>query len=162
MKKILLMLTVIGTFSFAANSQNQRTAAPTPAPTPKPTAPVEQNQSEDKGGGKHETPEQRAQQSVDRLDKVVMLTAEQKTQVYNLALTRAKNVDAIREKYKGQPEQKEQAKSEMQAAHKEYRQAAKKLLTPDQMNKLKEYHKANKEKEEGERGNNDLPSEKDK
>lgn len=96
-----------------------------------------------KGGPKF-TPEQRAQKSVDNLDKTVSLSADQKTQVYNLALSRAQKVDGIREKYKGQPDQKETAKAEMKAAHKEYRQAVKPLLTQEQLDKLKAKHKANK------------------
>jgi Spy/CpxP family protein refolding chaperone len=145
MKKIFLMLAVTGAFALAGYAQNPKTGTAKPA-------------SEGQGkGGKHETPEQRAQQSVDRLDEIVSLTAEQKTQIYNLALTRAKTVDSIREKYKGQPDKKEQAKQEMQSAHKEYRQSVKKLLTPEQMKKLKEHHKANK----GKGAEEDLPTEQD-
>lgn len=85
------------------------------------------------------TAEQRAQKSVDNLDKAVTLTAEQKTQVYDLALTRAKKVDAIREANKGKktPEEREAMKKEVKAAHKEYRSAVKLILTQEQKDKLK-------------------------
>jgi Spy/CpxP family protein refolding chaperone len=97
-----------------------------------------------KGGQPKATPEQRAQKSVDHLDKTVTLTADQKTQVYNLALSRAQKVDGIRTKYKGQPEQRETAKKEIRAAHKEYALAVKPLLTPEQLAALKAKRKANK------------------
>ena len=66
-----------------------------------------------KQGVKKETAEQRAQRIVDRLDSEVTLAADQKTKVYDLALTRTKNADAIREKYKGQADKKEVAKAEL-------------------------------------------------
>ncbi len=149
MKKIFLMLVVISAFTFAGYAQTTNT-------TPVKTTPV----AKDKGG-KHETPEQRAQKSVNKLDSIVGLTADQKTQVYNLAITRAKNVDVIREKYKGQSDKTEQGKQEIQSAHKEYHSSVKKLLTPDQMNKLKEYQQANKANGTSKQGNEDLPTEKD-
>jgi len=85
------------------------------------------------------TAEQRAQKSADNLDKIVTLTAEQKPKVYDLALTRAKKVDAIREANKGKktPEEKEAMKKEIKAAHKEYRAGVKPLLTQEQKDKLK-------------------------
>lgn len=83
------------------------------------------------------TVEQRAQMSVDELTKKVALTEEQKPKVYDLALTRAKSVDAIREKYKGQPENKETAKKEIEAVRKTYRQSVKGILTPEQIEKIK-------------------------
>lgn len=100
--------------------------------------------AQDNGKGKKDgkgksTPEQRAQKSVDNLDKAVTLTADQKTKVYDLALTRAKKVDAIRESNKGKktPDEKEAMKKEIKAAHKEYRAAVKPLLTQEQKDKLK-------------------------
>lgn len=85
------------------------------------------------------TAEQRAQKSVDNLDKSVTLTPDQKTQVYDLALTRAKKVDAIREANKGKKthEEREAMKKEIKAAHKEYRTAVKAILTQEQKDKLK-------------------------
>lgn len=123
MKKMILLLAVI----FAVNSA------------------VAQNEAK-KGKGKGKlTVEQRAQRSVDNLDKSVTLTAEQKPKVYDLSLTRAKKVDEIKAKYKGQPEKKEEVKAEMKAVHKEYRTAVKGILTPEQIAILKAKNKAKKE-----------------
>lgn len=88
-------------------------------------------------------PEQRAQKSVDELDKIVGLSSDQKNKVYNLALERAKAVDAVFEKYKGQPDKKELAKQEVHEIRKKYRQGVKNILTPEQIEKLKQHHKAN-------------------
>ncbi len=113
--------------------------------------------AQENGKGKKEgkvksTPEQRAQKSVDNLDKTVALTAEQKPKVYDLALARAKKVDAIREANKGKktPEEKEAMKKEIKAAHKEYRDAVKPILTQEQKDKLKAKAKA-KRAEKGEK-----------
>ncbi len=92
--------------------------------------------------------EQRAQKSVDELDKIVGLTSDQKTKVYELALNRAKSVDAIIEKYKGQPDKKEQAKMEIHQIHKNYRQQVKTILTPEQIEKLKQHRQATHSKSE--------------
>lgn len=100
------------------------------------------------------TPEQRAQKSVDNLDKAVILSAEQKTQVYDLALTRAKKVDAIREANKGKktPEEREAMKKEIKAAHKEYRTAVKAILTQEQKDKLKAKAKEKRAANGGKKG----------
>ncbi|MBK6835867.1 MAG: hypothetical protein IPG89_17010 [Bacteroidetes bacterium] len=92
------------------------------------------------------TAEQRAQKSVDNLDKTVTLTEDQKPKIYDLALTRAKKVDAIREANKGKktPEEKEAMKKEIKAAHKEYRDGVKPILTQEQKDKLKAQAKAKK------------------
>lgn len=117
MKKLLVLLALV----FATSTINAQDA--------KDKKPVKVKQ----------TPEQRAQKSVDNLDKAVTLTAEQKNQVYDLALTRAKKVDAIREANKGKktPEEREAMKKEVKAAHKEYRSAVKLILTQEQKDKLK-------------------------
>ncbi len=109
---------------------------------------VQGSKQENKGQNK-QTPEQRAQRSVDHLDKVVTLTPDQKTKVYDLALTRAKKTDEIRTKYKGKKEQHENAKSEIKANHKEYREAVKAILTSEQMIKVKEKARENKGKGKG-------------
>lgn len=90
------------------------------------------------------SPEQRAQKSVDELNKIVGLSEEQKTKVYELALNRAKSVDAVIEKYKGQQDKKEVAKQEIHQIRKQYRMDVKNILTPAQIERLKEYHKAKK------------------
>jgi hypothetical protein len=91
-----------------------------------------------------QTVEQRAQKSVEALNAEVTLTEEQKAKVLALATTRATNVDAIRAKYKGQKENKETAKNEIEAVRKEYRQGVKAILTPEQLEKLKAKHKEKK------------------
>lgn len=108
---------------------------------------------ENKGQNK-QTPEQRAQRSVDHLDKVVTLTADQKTKVYDLALARAKKTDEIRAKYKGNKEQHETAKNEIKANHKEYREAVKAILTSEQMIKVKEKARENRAKKGKGKGEN--------
>ncbi len=72
------------------------------------------------------------------------LTEDQKAKVLALATTRATNVDAVRAKYKGQKENKEVAKTEIEAIRKEYRQNIKAILTPEQLEKLKAKHKEKK------------------
>jgi Spy/CpxP family protein refolding chaperone len=90
------------------------------------------------------TVEQRAQKSVDELNTEVTLTEEQKTKVLALATTRTTNIDAIRTKYKGQKENKEVAKTEIENVRKEYRKNVKAILTPEQIEKLKAKHKEKK------------------
>ncbi|HEY1038310.1 MAG TPA: hypothetical protein VGF30_02845, partial [Bacteroidia bacterium] len=126
MKKILIMLTIALSFNAAFAQETNKKAQP-------------------KGKGKQPV-EARAQRAVDNLDKTVTLTPEQKTKVYDLSLARAKKHNEIREKYKGQPEKKEEAKAEMKANQKEYRAAVKLLLTEEQLTTLKEKHKAKQEK----------------
>jgi len=115
--------------------------------------------AQENGKGKKEgkgrpTPEQRAQKSVDNLDKTVTLTAEQKPKVYDLALARAKKVDVIREANKGKktPEEKEAMKKEIKAAHKEYRDGVKLILTQEQKDKLKAKAKEKRAEKGGKKG----------
>jgi Spy/CpxP family protein refolding chaperone len=123
MKKIIIALAVVFSISTAA-AQDGATKAKADHPKA--------------------SPEQRAQKTTDRLDKTVALTADQKTQAYKLALTKAKKKDVIREKYKGKPEQKETAKGEMKTARDEYETALKALLTPEQNAKMEEKKAAHK------------------
>jgi len=88
------------------------------------------------------TPEERAQKSVDQLDKIVGLNPDQKNKICNLALERSKSVDAVLQKYKGQPDKKEIAKQEIHQIRQKYRQKVKNILTPEQLEKLKQHHKA--------------------
>lgn len=87
------------------------------------------------------TVEQRAQRSVDNLDKEVTLTADQKTKVYDFALARAKKTDEIIAANKGK-EKKEARETAIKANQKEYRQNVKGILTPEQIEKLKAKNKA--------------------
>lgn len=98
------------------------------------------------------TVEQRAQRSVDQLDKAVTLSADQKTKIYALALERENKIEAMKGKYKGKTseEDKAAAKAEYKKAHKEYRLAVKDILTAEQKEKLKEQVKQKaKEKNKG-------------
>ena len=124
MKKVILFAACLFTLSTAVNAQE--TAR-------KPRA--------DKAVKEKLTPEQRAQKNVDNLNAVAGLTDEQKTKVKDLATTRITKADAIRAKYKGQPENKETAKNELEAVKKEYRQSVKALLTPEQLEKVKAKNK---------------------
>ncbi len=95
-------------------------------------------------GGDHanKTPEQRAKQSVDDLNKKMNFSEDQKTKVYGLALDRANKVDVIKAKYKGTPENKATAKTEIEVVRKNYREQVRGLLTPEQLLALKEKRKA--------------------
>lgn len=135
MKKVILIAVCLFAVSTAVNAQE---AARKPA-TEK--APAREKL----------TPEQRAQKNVDNLNAVAGLSEEQKTKVKELALTRITKADAIRAKYKGQPENKETAKNEIEVVKKEYRQSVKALLTPEQLEKVKAKNKEQKgaERKEG-------------
>lgn len=131
MKKVILLAGCL--ITLAANAQETTTAKP------------KNVSKEDRMKAKGNTPEQRAQKSVDQLNAVASLTDEQKPKVYDLALTRAKNVDAVRAKYKGDDTKKDIAKSEIEAIRKTYRQSVKALLTPEQLEKVKAKGKEMKE-----------------
>ena len=90
------------------------------------------------------TPEQRAQKQVDELNSEVTLTEDQKPKIYNLALEKVKKVEEIKAKYKGQPENKETAKNEIETVRKTFRDNVKSVLTPEQLETLKAKHKEKK------------------
>ena len=126
MKKLILMSACVFSLNTIVTAQDQKKS----------------EHKEGKGGETHrkhelKKPEERAQKSVDQLNQTVGLSDDQKTKVYELALARAKKVDAIKEKYKGQEANREVAKKEMMIVKKEYRQSTKALLTPEQLQKLK-------------------------
>lgn len=127
MKKIILLAACF----FAVSSINAQEVPTTPKP----------EKAHIKKGGPKLTTEQRAQKSVDNLNSEVTLTDEQKTKIKELALARVTAIDAIRDKYKGQSENKEVVKAEMQTVRKEYHKNAKALLTAEQLEKLKVKHK---------------------
>ena len=83
------------------------------------------------------TPEQRAQKSVDELNSTVTLTDDQKPKVYALALTRTKEIDAVKEKYRGQEDKKQTADAEIKVIRKTFQDGVKALLTPEQIAKYK-------------------------
>lgn len=124
MKKVILLASALFVFSLTVNAQEPNTNNPGPAKAQHKPA-------------KKRTPEERAGKQVEQLNNVVGLSEEQKTKVSTLALAKVQKMDAIREKYKGQPENKATAKAEMDAVRKEYRQSVKALMTPEQIEKLK-------------------------
>ncbi len=87
------------------------------------------------------TAEQRAKKQVETLNTEVALTDDQKTKIYNLALTKVKKVDEIRAKYKGQPENKDASEREILTVKQEFRKNVNALLTPEQAEKAKAKHK---------------------
>ncbi|MCX7729288.1 MAG: hypothetical protein N2203_07450 [Bacteroidia bacterium] len=123
MKKLMFMVAG-GIFIASLTAQNVSTSQP--------NYPHQKKQ--------HLTPEQRAQRSVNELDAIVGLSSDQKTKVYTLALNRVQSVDAIRKKYKGQPNNQEQEKAEIKEIRKKYRHEVKAILTPAQIEKLKQHH----------------------
>jgi Spy/CpxP family protein refolding chaperone len=92
-------------------------------------------------------PEERAQRSVDQLDKKVSLLDSQKPKIYDLALTRAKKMDEIKSKYKPKknPDDRVPARKEIQTCRKDYREGVKQVLTQEQKEKLKANAKEKKE-----------------
>lgn len=120
MKKIILLAACLFTLTTATKAQE-----------------VAKAKTETRAQHVKLTPEQRAQKNVDELDKVVTLTEDQKPKVKELALTRISKADAIRDKYKGQPDKKAAVKTEVDVVKKEYRQAVKAILTPEQLEKVK-------------------------
>jgi len=118
MKKIVLMCVIIMTFVFAVQAQNMQstTAVNTKA--------------------KMQTSAQKAQAAVDKLDKTVMLTPDQKGQVKNLAITKFNAIDATKAKYKGQNDKMDMEKKDIQAAKDAYHMGLKRVLTPEQYQKF--------------------------
>ena len=131
MKKVILLAACLFTISTAINAQE---------------APGKPRAEHAKGEQREKlTHEQRAQKQVDSLNVEVTLTEAQKPKVYDLALAKIKKVEEIRNKYKGQPENKETSKTEVAAVRKEFQKNVKAVLTPEQLEKLKVKHKEMKE-----------------
>lgn len=143
MKKLIVMAVCLFSITTVLNAQQTKTIAHPQNP--------DQNAKDLKKG----TPEQRAQKNVDNLNSTLTLSEDQKSKVYDLALTRVKNIDAVKEKYKGQEDKKETAKAEIQVIRKTYRQGVNALLTPDQLAKVKAAKEAKGKKE----GSNEDPLE---
>ena len=98
------------------------------------------------------SPEERAQKSVDQLNKKVGLSEEQKPKIYDLAITRAKKMEEIRTTYnpKKNPDERPKARKEIQECRKNYREGVKLVLTKEQKEKLRAKARENKEtKKEG-------------
>jgi carboxypeptidase C (cathepsin A) len=86
---------------------------------------------------RHKDPEQRAQKHVDRLNNMVTLTDAQKVKVLEIAKLKVQKADAIREKFKNDPEKENKMYPEMDAVKQEYHKSVKALLTAEQLKKLK-------------------------
>jgi carboxypeptidase C (cathepsin A) len=86
---------------------------------------------------RHKDPEQRAQKHVDRLNNMVTLTDAQKVKVLEIAKVKVQKADAIREKFKNDPEKENKMYPEMDAVKQEYHKSVKALLTAEQLRKLK-------------------------
>lgn len=85
------------------------------------------------------TPEQRADACANKLEKDLTLNADQKKKVHDLALTRAKKMDELREKYKGQDPKTWQA--ERKKVRDEFHSGMKSVLSPEQFAKWEEQRK---------------------
>lgn len=101
------------------------------------------NAQEKPSGGKrsmkeiqHQTPEQRAQKDVDRLNSEISLTAEQKTKIYDLSLNKAKQTDEARSK-QTPGEDRAALEKTLKTVKQDYRKAVQAVLTPEQLEKLK-------------------------
>ena len=126
MKKVILLAACLFVLTTVSNAQEV----------------VTKNATKD-GVGSHDkklTPEQHAQKSVNQLNSNVTLTEDQKPKVYDLALTRAKDMEVVREKYKGQEDKKEVMKAELSVIRKTYHQGLKTILTSEQLAKEKAAH----------------------
>ena len=96
------------------------------------------------------TPEERAKNQIERLDKLVKLTAEQKTKVNTVNLDLSKKMDAA---MKENRDNREAAREKMREINAERDKQYKVILTKEQF-KLYQEDNARREKERAERGNN--------
>lgn len=108
--------------------------------------PKENPNKEHRANQPKKTPEERAQFEVTRINDVAGLSEDQKTKIKSQALTKFTKLEAIRVKYKGQNDKREAEKQEMDAVRKEYRQSIKTILTPEQLEKVKQKGKEIKQK----------------
>lgn len=93
------------------------------------------------------TPEQRADAYAARMEKSLGLSAEQKTKVHDLALNRAKQMDELRTKYKGQD--KSVWKDERKKVRDDFHAGMKSVLSPEQYTKWIEMQKKHQEQKAG-------------
>lgn len=110
-------------------------------------------------GNPKKTPEQRADAYAEKMQKDLGLDATQKTKVRDLALTRAKKMDALREQYKGQDKKVWQA--ERKKTRDEFQAGMKATLSPEQYAKWQEQrakYVANKNKTKSKKGKGGKPS----
>jgi Spy/CpxP family protein refolding chaperone len=123
MKKIVLFLTLVLSLTAYAQKEVQK----------------KKNQQA--------SPEEKAQRSVNHLDKKVGLSETQKPKIYDLALARAKKMEEIKSKYKPKknPDDRVITRKEVQQCRKDYREGVKQVLTQEQKDKLKAKAKEKKE-----------------
>ncbi len=151
MKKTILLAACLFSLGTSINAQEvikpKKPMKPNAVEQTTNAEPVkEEHENNDHGkDGEHKmkTPAERAQQSVDGLNKRVALTEDQKPKIYSLAMDRVTKADAIRDKYKGTPENKATAKAELETVRKEYREQVKSILTAEQLTSLKDKAKQN-------------------
>jgi protein CpxP len=98
------------------------------------------------GNGPKKTPEQRADNFANKAEKDLGLSAEQKTKVRDLALTRAKKMDELRTKYKGKEGDKQVWKDERKKVRDEFHAGMKQVLSPEQYAKWEAQRKKQAEK----------------
>ena len=137
MKKVIVLAICLFAVSNVINAQE--------VPKKPKSETTESMKVEGKEHHEKKTPEQRTQKQLDELNTDVTLTEEQKPKIYDLVLVKVKKIDEIKAKYKGQPENKEVAKKEIDAVRKDFRQNLKSILTPAQIEKMKAKQKAEKE-----------------
>ena len=94
------------------------------------------------------SPEEVANRQADRLKTSLSLTDEQRTQVYNAALTRITKVREIRAKY---PNDKKAANKEIKPVLETFNNSMASILTADQLTKWKEMKAKAKEKAKAKR-----------
>jgi protein CpxP len=93
------------------------------------------------------TPEERAANYANKMEKELGLNAEQKKKVHDLALARANKMKELREKYKDQD--KKVWKEERKKARDEFHNGMKSTLSPEQYAKWIEMQKKKAEKAKG-------------
>lgn len=122
MKKVILLVLVAitTTLSFAQNNKGTKTESKL-------------------------TVEQRAQKNVDKINQIVGLTPEQQSKAHTMSLERITKMRDAKTKFKGS-ENEVARKQAFQSIRAEFKQQLKRLLTPEQLAKLKAHQKAQKEK----------------
>lgn len=99
-------------------------------------------QSKQNSEGQKMTPEQKAEKLTQYMTTSLALTSDQQAKVSALNASKAKQVDAIRTKYKGNMES---AKPELKTAKDQYNTSLKAILTPEQQTKWEAIKKQKKE-----------------
>lgn len=102
-----------------------------------------------KGNGKKQkSPEERAQFQSQRMEKHLGLTAEQKTKVYDLCLTRNNKIKVVHDA----ASTTDQKKSELKTIHQEFRTGLQQVLTPEQWQKREDAIKKHQENKKNGKG----------